>query len=260
MTDNRSSSLHFADSHAHVADLAQPREVLARALAANVTRIVNICTDRKTLEMGLTLTSPHLANAGATTPHDVATEGEEMFSVFAEAARLGKLAAIGETGLDYHYAHSPRELQRAFLIRYLHLAQETQLPVIFHCRDAFSDLFSIADREYRGPAILHCFTGTQAEADEVLKRGWFLSFSGIVTFKKSEPLRAVARNTPLSQMLLETDSPYLAPQSRRGQTNEPAFLPEIASCISLVQNVSLAEVARETSENVCRLFFKNALR
>ncbi len=260
MTDNRSSSLQWADSHAHVSDLPNPTELIARARAACVTHIVNICTDLKSLNAGLPLASPTLCNVGATTPHDVALEGESMFDTFAAAARSGQLAAVGETGLDYHYAHSPRELQRTFLIRYLHLAQETNLPVVFHCREAFSDLFAICDAEYRGPAILHCFTGTQSEADEVLKRGWHISFSGIVTFKKSEPLRAVARTVPLSHLLLETDSPYLAPQSRRGEPNEPSFLPEIGACLAALHNCPVADIARATTENVCRLFFKNTLR
>jgi len=149
-----------------------------------------------------------------------------------------------------------RKVQQLFLKRYLHLAAETQLPVIFHCREAFEDLFAIADLEYpkRAPAILHCFTGTMAEAEEVIERGWHLSLSGIVTFKKSEALRQVAKEIPLSQLLIETDSPYLAPQSRRGQQNEPSFLPETAACIAAVKNISLEEVVRATSENAAQLF------
>jgi TatD DNase family protein len=251
----------YYDSHAHLSSPSvwpDIEGVLARAKVAGVARILNICTDLDSLEKGLLLQKkhPHVKNAGATTPHDVEKEGEAFFSAFAEAARSGKLAAIGETGLDYHYEHSDKEVQKRFLKRYLHLAFECRLPVIFHCREAFADLFAIADGEYKkgAPAILHCFTGTIEEAEGVLARGWHLSFSGIVTFKKSEGLREAAKIVPLSQMLIETDTPYLAPQSKRGKQNEPAFLPETAACLAQLKGVSVEKIAQATSENALRLF------
>lgn len=109
--------------------------------------------------------------------------------------------------------------------------------------------------EYRGPAILHCFTGAIQEAEEVLKRGWYLSLSGIVTFKKSLALQEVAKQVPLSQLLIETDAPYLAPQSRRGKQNEPSFLPETAACIAHLKKISIEEVIEATSQNAKKLFF-----
>jgi len=247
------------DSHAHLTSpdvLPHLEPILGRALEAQVTHILNICTDPDSLREGLLLASRCLfiRNAGATTPHDVAKEGEVAFPLFEEAAFGKKLAAIGETGLDYHYDYSPRELQKRFLIRYLHLATKTKLPVIFHCREAFSDLFAIVDAEYKGPAILHCFTGTMSEAEEVLRRGWHLSLSGIVTFKKSEELRRVAKLVPLSQLLIETDTPYLAPQKYRGKPNEPSFLFETARCIAEAKGVPVEEVTHATAENARRLF------
>src|SRR5690606_22155465 len=189
-------------------------------------------------------------------PHDVEKEGEEAFPLFAEAARTGKLAAVGETGLDYFYAGLNRELQKQYLKRYLHLALECDLPVIFHCREAFADLFAITDEEYKkgAPAVLHCFTGTIEEAEQVLARGWHLSFSGIVTFKKSQALREVAKRVPLSQLLIETDTPYLAPQSKRGHPNEPSYVIETARYIAEAKGVSLEAVAAATFENAARLF------
>lgn len=253
--------MHYIDSHAHLASstvLPHIEGILVRARQAHVSHILNICTDPVTLEEGLRLAQlyPFIKNAGATTPHDVAHGGETAFPLFSAAAREKKLAAIGETGLDYHYVHSPKEIQQKFLKRYLLLAAESRLPVIFHCRDAFADLFSIADIEYpkKSPAILHCFTGTVAEAEQVIKRGWHLSLSGIVTFKKSESLREVAKMVPLSQLLIETDTPYLAPQSQRGNPNEPSFLPEIAACIAAAKGISPEEVAKATAENGKRLF------
>jgi TatD DNase family protein len=246
----------FFDSHAHLTSsevLPDLPAVLERAEKAGVDRILNICTCRATLEAGLQF---KLTNAGATTPHDVEKEGEANFPLFERAAREGQLVAIGETGLDYHYLHSDRKVQQNFLVRYLHLAAETGLPVIFHCREAFADLFAIADCEYpkTAKAILHCFTGTIEEAEQVFERGWSLSLSGIVTFKKSESLREVARFAPLSQLLIETDTPYLAPQSKRGKQNEPAFLVETAACVAAARGASLESIAEHTRENGRQLF------
>lgn len=257
----KGQKVQFFDSHAHVSSLEvlpQMEGVMFRAKLAAVAKMVNICTDLETLREGLALERRfvQIKNAGATTPHDVELEGEEAFPLFAEAARGGKLVAVGETGLDYHYKELKTEIQKDFLRRYLHLSLECKLPVIFHCREAFADLFAITDAEYQkgAPAALHCFTGTVKEAEGVLSRGWYLSLSGIVTFKQSEILKEVAKMVPLNQLLIETDTPYLAPQSKRGKQNEPAFLPEIAHCIAVLKGISVEEVARATFENGCRLF------
>lgn len=255
--------MHFFDSHAHLtseAILPIVEEVISRAKQSNILHILNICTDKSSLEEGISLNQKHpfVKNAGATTPHDVEKEGELFFPLFQKAAEENQLAAIGETGLDYHYTHSPIPLQKQFLVKYLNLASAHQLPVIFHCRDAFEDLFSIVDYEYpkKSAAVLHCFTGSLKEAEEVLKRGWYLSLSGIVTFKKSEELREVAKMVPLSQLLIETDSPYLAPQSKRGKPNEPSFLPETAQLIAAVKGIPAHEVASATFQNAKGLFLK----
>ncbi|MBX7067073.1 MAG: TatD family hydrolase [Parachlamydiales bacterium] len=253
--------MHYFDSHAHLSGpeiLPHIDGVMQRAKLAGVTRVLNICTDPQTLKDGLVLEKKFngLRNAGATTPHDVEKEGEECFSIFREAAISGKLVAVGETGLEYFYKELDRKIQQRFLIRYLHLAQECSLPVIFHCREAFADLFSITDGEYakNASAVLHCFTGSIQEAEEVLSRGWFLSLSGIVTFKKSEMLREVAKIAPLNQLLIETDAPYLSPQSKRGKPNEPAYLPETAKVIAEVKGISLEELAKATFSNAANLF------
>ena len=177
--------MHFFDSHAHLSSaelFPQIDAIMTRAKVASVQQIINICTDRQTFENGLLLASkyPQVKNTAATTPHDVEKEGEELFPLFAEAAKSGKLVAVGETGLEYYYKELDRKVQKKFLIKYLHLALECKLPVIFHCREAFADLFSITDAEYKAkaPAILHCFTGTVDEAEQVLSRGWHLSLSG----------------------------------------------------------------------------------
>lgn len=252
------------DSHAHLTGgqlYQQADAIVQRAEKAGVTRIVNICTDLASLERGLSLAKrcPPVVNAAATTPHDVEKEGESVFDLMAAPARSGELVAVGETGLDYFYEHSNREIQKTFLRRYLKLALETDLPVIIHCREAFADFFQILDEDYtqdgrHAPGVLHCFTGTMHEAEEVLKRGFFLSLSGIVTYKKSQALREVAKMVPLQQLLIETDAPFLAPQSHRGQVNEPAYLIDTCQVVAAVKGVLVAEVAAATYANAERLF------
>lgn len=258
------SAVPLIDSHAHLSRpdiIGSIDDLLARAKTSGIEAIINICTDLETLNLGLDLAKkyPWLYNTAATTPHDVEKEGEENFAVIAQHARQGHLIAIGETGLDYYYHHSSPEIQKEFLKRYLQLALECQLPVVIHCREAFKDFFNILDRDYKlngkwAPGVLHCFTGTVEEAEEVIKRGWFLSLSGIVTFKKSEILRQVAKIVPLHQLLIETDSPYLAPQSKRGKINEPAYLYETAQLIAETKGISLEELAAATVQNTCNLF------
>jgi len=246
------------DSHAHLSSpevLPDVKNVIERAKRAGVKKIVNICTDKASLEAGLLLAKEHegIYNTAATTPHDVEEEGESFFKEVESVT--DQLVAIGETGLDYFYEHSPVTLQQKFLERYFELATRVDLPIIFHCRDAFVDLFAMSDQLYRDrPAVLHCFTGTKEEAKGCLDRGWFISFSGIVTFKKSEALREVASYVPLDRIFVETDTPYLAPQSERGKQNEPAYVYEVAAKIAEVKGLPLEEVENVTSENISRFF------
>jgi TatD DNase family protein len=254
----------YIDSHAHLTSSKAFDEVdliLERAQAAGISTIVNICTDVQSLERGLALSKqyPWIYHTAAITPHDVDQEGEAQFPLIAEHARKGDLVAIGETGLDYYYEHSSREMQKHFLKKYLALALECQLPIVIHCREAFEDLFAILDADYQvgnrcAPGVLHCFTGTLSDAQGVLERGWYLSLSGIVTFKKSLTLQEIAKKIPLSQLLIETDTPYLAPQSQRGKPNEPAYLPEIAAFIATLKGISAEEVAEATAQNARLLF------
>lgn len=254
----------WIDAHAH---LTSPElfphllGVLEGARQAQLQAIINVCTDPTSLELGLQLAQqyPWIYPVAATTPHDVEKEGEEVFALMAASARQGLLKAIGETGLDYHYVHSSRAIQKRFLTRYLQLALECRLPVVIHCREAFADFFEILDVEYQvagrhAPGMLHCFTGSMREAEGIIQRGWMLSFSGIVTFKKSLELRQVVREVPLEQLLIETDAPYLAPQSRRGQRNEPAFLTETAATIAAIKEIPLPQLAEITTKNAAALF------
>ncbi len=242
------------DSHAHLSS-AELYPRIDEIMSKGVYDVINICTDKETMESGLELVKRYarVRNAGATTPHYGLTEHDPMFDLFANLAREQKLVAIGETGLEYFLPGLDHNLQKKYLVRYLHLAEECKLPVIFHCRDAFVDLFEIT-KGLKQKAILHCFTGTIEEAEKVLERGWYLSLSGIVTFKKSAPLREVAKMVPMKQLLIETDAPYLAPQSKRGQMNEPAFIEETARIIAEIKGVSFDAIARSTFENASCVF------
>jgi TatD DNase family protein len=248
----------FVDSHAHLtghAVLDHVEEMLERAGQRQVKAVVNICTDLASLEKGFALVKRHrwVFNAAAVHPHDVEKMGETFFPEVARYAREGGLIAIGETGLDYHYEHSPKDLQREHLARHVELALETKLPLIFHCRDAFHDLFEVT-RGKAVAAVLHCFTGTMEEAQECLERGWMISFSGIVTFKNSVLLREVAKYVPLDRLLIETDTPFLAPLSKRGKMNEPGYVVETAEVIAGVRGMSVDELGAATSFNAAQFF------
>lgn len=250
------------DSHAHITSLDQDAIdlVLLRAKVSRVDWIMNICTCIDELERAKKLRDkyPHLFIAGATTPHDVEKQGDE-FALFEKAAKSKEMSAIGETGLDYHYEHSPKKQQLEYLLKYIDLSLQCQLPLIIHCREAFSDLLSILDQNYlekKGSTnvILHCFTGTEKEARALMERGIFLSFSGIVTFNKSQSLQEVAKITLPELLLIETDTPYLAPVPKRGKPNEPSFLPFIGECIAKLKEQPVQEIAKITTSNAKRIF------
>lgn len=250
----------YIDSHAHLGDeqiFPNWQEMEKRASQALISKIVTICTNFATFEQSQILqkNSPNLFLAAATPPHDASFEGDPFFETVAAAAFQKLLIAIGETGLDYYYKSFSKEAQKKFLVEYLALALKTNLPVIFHCREAFSDLFDICDTEYSGKkAVVHCFTGTLEEGKKAVDRGWMISLSGVVTFKKSTALRQVIAELPLESFLIETDSPYLAPESKRGKVNEPAFLPEVALTIASVKNMAVETVAAKIMENSLKFF------
>lgn len=256
--------MYLIDSHAHLTgETLFPvfSTLVENAAAAGVQRIVNICTDRDSLARALEVMEqyPSVVHAAAIPPHDVVEEGPAGFPAVKEAAEKGLLVAIGETGLDYYHEGYSKEIQQKFLVEHLRLANAVDLPIVIHCRSAFADFFEILDRECRTgntwrTGVLHCFTGTMSEAEQVLKRGWYLSFSGIVTFKKSEALREILKQVPLEQIVIETDAPWLAPQLYRGKTNEPAYVVEIAKTVAQVKGISLEEVARTTFKNTQNLF------
>lgn len=246
------------DSHAHLTDdlFLEIDEILVRAQNARVSKIINICLNPLSLERGFEIQKnhPYIYNAAAVHPQEAGKQ-EGYFNIIKEQGYQKKLIAIGETGLDYYYQPVDRNQQKKTFVEHLHLALELQLPVIIHCREAFKDFFEIIDQEYpshRG--VLHCFTGTLEDAKNLVRRGWKISLSGIVTYKKSDLLKQVAEWLPMEYLMLETDAPFLAPQAYRGKQNEPSFIIETAKAIAALKNVSLEYLVEVTTLNTINFF------
>ena len=180
---------------------------------------------------------------------------EELVAIAADP----KVVAIGEAGLDYHYDNAPRPAQREGFLRHIAAARITQLPLVIHAREADDDIATILEEETgKGafPFVLHCFSSGAALAERGLALGGYVSFSGILTFKRSDDLRAIGANVPMDRLLVETDAPYLAPMPHRGQRNEPAYVVETAKVLASVKGVSFEEIAATTTANFHRLFAK----
>lgn len=242
------------DSHVHLCDeklFSQAEVILERAKAVGVDKLVIICTNPVELERGMALQEKFqgLYLVGSTTPHEAHLLGDQDFATFERAAREKKMVGLGETGLEYFHHPETKEVQKALCERYFRLAQELSLPLVIHCREAFEDLFCIISRFPQVKGVLHCFTGAWQEAKTLIGMGWMISLSGIVTFKKSTALQAVARQIPLSHLLIETDAPYLAPQSKRGKVNEPSYLPEINDFIAHLRNEDIQSTVEENTNN-----------
>ena len=199
---------------------------------------------------------PDVAKASATINPD-STATDEHFAQLERLARHRKVLAWGEMGLDYYYNHSPREVQQQVFRRQLGLARAAKQPIVIHCRDAWDDCLQILEQDW-GPGglggIFHCFTATAPEAHRGLDMGFLVSFAGNVTYPKMQHLRDVAREIPLENLLIETDSPFLPPQGRRGKRNEPAFVVEVAQALANVRNLAPEEVAATTAANFQRFF------
>lgn len=258
----------WTDSHCHLqgrfsapdhGDDVELRAVLDRAAAAGVTRAVCVGTDADS-----SLEAVRIANLGglpvdvlATVglhPHD-ASSGTGPLAGVLDAEGAAKVVAIGECGLDYYYEHSPREAQREALRDQLALAKDRDLAVVLHVRDAFEDLFEIlGDVGVPERTILHCFTSGPEDARRCVAAGMCVSFSGIVTFKNAEPIRAALAEVPLDRLLVETDSPFLAPEPHRGRPNEPALVPLVGERIAATLNLNLSVVRGATASNASRVF------
>jgi TatD DNase family protein len=252
----------FADSHSHLdMEAFDPdREaVIERARAAGVVAI--LCpidvASRRSLDTTLALSSAHpeIAAAAGLHPHQAGGSAAAAACDIRRLAAAGKIRAVGEIGLDYHYDFaSPAAQQTAFRTQ-LALAKELGLPVIVHSREAGRDIQAAVDDEaFHGSGVLHCFTEDWEFARAMLDRGFLVSFSGVVTFPKAAALRDVAARIPLDRLLVETDAPYLAPVPHRGRRNEPAFLVETARLLAGLRKISIERLAEATTANYRRLF------
>jgi len=259
MTPNRPEPARqpeWVDSHCHVHDLRIPDgtdAAVAAAAAAGVTTLITVGCDRATSEAAIEVAAAH-AGVHATVglhPHD-ASDGVDTI---ADLIDTPGIVAVGEAGLDYFYDHSPRAAQRDAFAAQIQLAHQHDLPLVIHTRDAWNDTFDVLDAEGT-PAgtVFHCFTGGPDEATAALDRGALLSFSGIVTFKAAPEVQDAARLCPLDRMLVETDSPYLAPVPHRGKPNRPAWVPHVGQFVADLRDVPVADLAASTSANARRVF------
>lgn len=256
----------FVDSHAHIDGPefdADRQEVIQRARDAGVSAILNVGTGdphRGVLERAVELAEKHdgLYTALGTHPHDARLFDEQAEQRITDLIKQStRVIAWGEIGLDFHYDNSPRDVQMDVFRRQLQLARAALLPVIVHTREAEVETIEILRSEWQGsalPGIMHCFSGTRELAEKAVDLGMFISFSGIVTFKKADDLRGVASEVPLDRLLIETDCPYLSPVPHRGKRNEPAYVVEVARCLAGLRGVSVEEMARVTAGNFSGLF------
>lgn len=251
------------DSHCHLDEArfdVDRDAVIARAMAAGVTRMVTIgASGGMQANYDAVALAARDAGVFATVgihPHEASTVSLAVLEEIERLAHALKVVAIGETGLDYYYDHSPRRAQCDAFRQFVQLARRLRLPVVVHLRDAYADALTILREEHAAEigGVIHCFSGDRAAASSFLDLGFDLSFSGIVTFKNADELRAVARMVPGDRFLVETDAPFLAPAPYRGKRNEPAYVVHTAAAIAEVRQQSLEEVAAASRANTERRF------
>lgn len=246
--------MRWTDNHCHLpADLDEARAVVDDARAVGVQRLVDVGTDvassRAAAERASALDGVW-ATAGVH-PHDAAAGLDGLEDLLA----FPRVVAVGECGLDYHYDRSPRPAQRALFAEQVALAHEHGLPLVIHTREAWDDTFAILDDAgVPERTVMHCFTGGPAEAEAALERGALLSFSGIVTFKTADDLRAAALACPVDRLLVETDSPYLAPVPHRGRPNRPALLVHVGEAVAAAKGTPVEAVAEASWANAERFY------
>jgi TatD DNase family protein len=254
----------LVDSHCHLdfPDFqGELDSIVSRARDAGLIRMVTISTRvrRHGDVLAVAERFPDVFCSVGTHPHHAHEELDLSSADLAARTQHPKVVAIGEAGLDYHYDNSPRDAQERGFRNHIAAARETGLPLVIHSREADDDMARILEEEMgegRFPAVLHCFTGSSDLARRAIALGLFISFTGIVTFKKSDELRRIAGSLPADRFLIETDAPYLAPSVFRGKRNEPAYVVETAKVLAEVRGGSFEEIARQTTANFFRLFQK----
>ncbi|RIK66247.1 MAG: hydrolase TatD [Planctomycetota bacterium] len=249
------------DSHCHLTSpelLPRAGAVLDRARAAGVTQFVTIATDLADAEAAFALGAkyPDVHAACGIHPHEAAKAPSGWEEVLEKHASDPRVHAVGEMGLDYHYDFADRPTQHAVFRRQIEIAARANRPVIIHCREAHRDVLAIlADCPRPQNVVFHCFTGSEAEAAELIDLGYWISLTGVVTFRRSDELRRVANRIPPDRLMIETDCPYLSPEPLRNvRPNEPAHLVHTAACIARARGLTVDELAALTTENARRFF------
>ena len=253
------SMTSFIDTHCHLDKLdSTPEEAIIEAKQAGVQRMVTVSVDEPSLDFVSSMVQqfPEVYGSVGFHPHGAAELTEDLEQKIRKLAlEEKKLIAIGETGLDYHYMYSSAEVQQQVFSKQLQLAVELNLPVIMHSREAETDTLNILQEIPVPPlGVAHSFTSSFEMAKTLIEMGWYIGINGIVTFKNAEDLREVVRWLPLDRLLLETDSPFLAPTPFRGKPNKPAHIPAIATFIAELRGISLEQLSEQTSANAQRLF------
>lgn len=252
----------LVDSHCHLdfPDFAEERpDVLRRARSAGVGTMLTIGTKLTEFEQvrAIAESDPDIWCSVGIHPNEAAAEPDVDADALVALARHPRVVGIGECGLDYHYEDTPRDRQMAVFRVHAAAARRTGLPLIVHARDCDDDMIRFLHDESREGAlkgVLHCFSSGRRLAEEAVSLGFYVSFSGILTFKKADELREIARDLPLDRLLVETDCPYLAPIPHRGKRNEPAFVGHTAAKLAEVRGIPVAEIEAATTENFFRLF------
>lgn len=249
----------YFDTHAHYnseAFDADRHEIMAELPQKGVTLVLNPGCDRESSEAAISYAQqyPHIYAAIGWHPHEVKEISALDTTWIREAAQNPKVVAVGEIGLDYYYEYSPREIQKTCFIEQMELARELSLPVIIHDRDAHADTMEIIRKYPDVLGVFHCYSGSVEMAEEILRLGWYLSFTGAITFKNARRSLEVIAAVPMDRIMIETDAPYLTPTPHRGKRNDSSYLPLIAQTIGDVKGCSGEEIANITMENGCRFF------
>lgn len=249
------------DSHCHIDDARFDTDrdaMLTRAHAGGVERFVTIGCDLETSRAALSLAQryPFISATVGVHPHEVKLIQEGWYDELRSLARSDRVVAYGEIGLDYHYDHSPREIQRLRFREQVQLARELRLPIVIHTREAQEDTIAILKEEkaHELGGVFHCFSGDALLAKDALDLGFYLSFSGVITFQNSSMLRDIVRTVPMDRVLVETDAPYLTPVPHRGKRNEPAYVRHVADKIAELHGISVQDVEEATTQNTRSLF------
>jgi TatD DNase family protein len=254
--------IQLVDTHCHLdfPELAaQQAEVIARARASGVARMITISTHASRFEAARKIAETYddIYCSVGVHPHHSGEDAEQVDEAWlVNAAQHPKVVGIGESGLDYYYNNSPKEAQQRSFRAHIQACLKTDLPLIVHSRDADEDTTKILKEEGGGRlrGLLHCFSSTRMLAEEAVALGFYISISGIVTFKKSDELRAIVKDVPLDRILVETDAPFLAPMPHRGKPNEPAYVIHTAACVAEVKGISVEELSKATTANALKVF------